>query len=160
MPIITIAGQVIDYPDDGSSPDWAPAVIQFSQIVATTLNSLLGAFDIPNQSFTIDSYNPGTNIPIPGFFFSPTAVRGGVVEYSVYRNTTTTTVVETGELLLAYNQNGTPGSLWEMTQTKAGNADITFTMLDSGQMEFTTTVLGGLSHNGVISFVGKALLRS
>jgi hypothetical protein len=158
MPLIVINGQPIQFPDDGASPDWAPAIIQFAEAVEAVLNSVAGTFDVPNQTFDISSYNPGTNINIPALNFPIADVQAANVTYSVYRNTSLNTAEETGTMYINYNPNGTPGSLWELSIDKEGNGDITFNILDSGQMQFTTTTLTGLNHTGSIAFSARSLL--
>lgn len=163
MPTITISGQVIDFPDTAQSPDWSPAVIQFAEAVANLLNSISGPFDIPSQAFNIDAYNPGSNVSIPGFAFPTANVRAAFIRYSVYRNTTgsgATTASEAGTMIIVYNPNGMVGNKWEVIRNYAGIAGISFTVLDTGQVQFTTTTMTGVSHTGQINFVAQSLLQS
>jgi hypothetical protein len=160
MPIITIGSQVINFPNSSASPDWSPAIIQFAKAVSQILNTVSGAFDVPNQTFTIDIYNPGTNIDIPALAFPITQVRAASVNYSVFRQTSTTTAYETGIILAVYNPSNPPGSAWEFNIQRVGDAQITFNILDSGQVQFTTQTLTGINHVGKISFVASSLLKT
>lgn len=63
-------------------------------------------------------------------------------------------------MIVVYNPNGTPGSLWEMINAHEGNGSIVFNILDTGQIQYTTTSLAGTSHAGIISFSAQSLLQS
>ncbi len=159
MPTITIQGTVIDFPDSGTSPNWAPAVIQFAQSVELALSSVVGSFDIPPQTQSIDSSNPASNVDITALTFPVSDVRGAFIRYDVIRETSSTTGVETGLIILSYNPDGAVSSKWEITREYAGSgADITFSVTDAGQVQYTTETLPGTGHTGTISFVAQALL--
>lgn len=159
MPLITILGTVINFPDSGSAPQWSQAVIQFATLVSQAINSVIGSFDVPPQSLTIDGNNPGTNVSIPNLTFSTLSVRAAFIRYSVYRNTSLSTAVEQGTILIAYNPTNPSGNLWEINQDKIGNAHITFSVTDTGEVEFSTTAISGTSHNGVIFYTAQSMLQ-
>ena len=75
----------------------------------------------------------------------------------MYRNTSSTTVTETGNLLLTYNEANTVGSKWQLSRDFVGNANVSITITDAGQIQITTTALSGTGYNGFISFSGRAL---
>lgn len=160
MPTITIKGTPINFPDSGTSPNWAPAVIQFAQAVADALSLLVGTADVTPQNFTIDSFNPVTNQDLPNLQFSTSIVRAAFIRYSVYRNTSTTTVAESGIMIIVYNPANPTNNKWELIRDFTGDAQIDFNITDTGQVQFTTQTLGGLSHNGKIAFAAQALLQS
>lgn len=155
MPTITISGTVIDFPDSSESPNWAEAVILFAQTVADALQGVVGSFDVSPQSFVIDSYNPGTDITLPQLTFSTTDVRAAFISYAVHRTTDTPAELdETGMLWVVYNnQNG----VWDISREKAGNASITFSITNAGQVQFSTTAMAGSDHTGFITYSAKAL---
>lgn len=157
MPSITIGGTVIDFPDTGASPDWSPAIIQFAQAVELALAGLVGPYDVGPQSFNIDAYNPGTNISIPFLTFSTSEVRGAFIRYTVYRNTSTTTLSEIGNILIIYNPTNPTSNKWEISrETVSGSAQISFSITDTGQIQFTTQTLSGIDHNGLIRASAQA----
>lgn len=157
--IITISGTPINFPSSGESPNWAPAVIQFAQLVAQALSGLIGPFDVAPQTLDISGNNPGTNVSIPNLAFSTVSVRAAFIRYAVYRNTTSTTVVEQGNILVAYNPTNPTGNLWEINQDKIGDAQISFSITDTGQVEFTTSTLAGSNHVGSIFYSAQAMLQ-
>lgn len=160
MPTITIGNTVINFPDSGSDPNWAPALIDFAEAVQNSLNGVVGPADVAPQTFNINAYNPGTNITIPGLSFSTSLVRGVFIKYSVYRTTSSANAAETGFLTAIYNPNKPSTQQWEVSRQFAGDGQITFSMTDTGIAQFTTTALAGLSHTGILSYSATALLQS
>lgn len=159
MPTLNIAGAIIDFPDDGASPDWAPAVILFAQAVASALNATIGPYDVPPQIQVIDAYN-GSGTTINNLSFSTSVVRAAFIRYSVYRNTSTTTLAEAGTMIAVYNPNATAGSLWNLIRSYDGESETQFTMSDTGQVSFTNTAITGLNYNATISYSANALTQS
>lgn len=163
MPTITIQGTVIEIPDSAQSPNWAPPIIEAFQAIADALSSVVGEFDIPPKIMDIDAYNPGININITdgstSLAFPTSDVRGAFVRYSVFRTTSTDTAYETGELMVVYNPNGPNGNKWEVAREYVGDGLITFYMTDTGQIQFTTTAMGGINHEGRLTFLAQAVLQ-
>lgn len=157
---ITIGGTVIDFPSSAQSPNWAPGIIQFAQAVESALSTVVGPADIPAQTLNIDSYNPGTDVIIPNLSFSTTSVLSANIRYSVIRTTSMTTVAEAGNISIVYNSTNPVNSKWEIERDYVGNASISFTITDAGQVKFSTTTLSGSSHTGTISYAATALLAS
>lgn len=156
MPTITIQGTVIDFPSEGTSPSWAGAVVQFAQAVEAALNFTVGPFDVANQIMDIDAYNPGTGVDISSLAFPVADVRGFTAVITVYRNTSSVTATQQTTIQAVYNAANSVGNKWEASQVSVGDASITFNVDDDGQITFTTTTLAGTSHNGFLSYYGKA----
>lgn len=160
MPTIVISGQIIEFPDSAQSPNWAPPVIEFAQAVEGVLEAVAGPFDVPPNTLVIDSYNPGTNIDLPALVFPATDVRSAFIRYAVFRTTSSTTVYETGNIIVVYNPAGSIGQKWEISRDAVGDGQITFNITDTGQVQFTTATLGGINHTGLITYTAQALLNS
>lgn len=160
MPEITIQGTVIDFPDSSESPNWAEAMIQYAQAVEDALATVVGAFDVAPQALIIDAYNPGTNIDISSLSFPTSTVRSAFIRYAVFRSTSTTSVYESGEILIVYNPNGPVNNKWEIGQRKLGDGKISFSVTDAGQMRFSTTAISGSNHTGKLTFVAQSILQS
>jgi hypothetical protein len=160
IPIITIQNTVIDFPDSGNSPNWAPAVIAFAVATQNALSGIVGPADVPPQTFALDTFNPGTSVNIPNLTFSTAIVRSAFIRYSVFRTTSTTTLSEAGTLTITYNPSNPTGSLWETSRVAVGNAQITFYVTDAGQVQFTTAMLGGLNHTGSLEYSASAALQA
>lgn len=154
MPIITINGTPINVPNTAQSPDWSEGIIQAFQAIEAALAAVIGTYDVPPQTFTIDAYNPGTDVDIPALSFPTDAVRAVFVRYMVYRATDSTEVDEQGELNALYN---TDSGTWDFSRRYTGDAQITFSISNDGQVSFTTTSIAGSNHNGFITFTAQAL---
>ncbi len=159
MPDITIQGSLVDFPNSAAEPNWAEAVIQFAELTATALSGLVGAGDVSPQIYTMVA-DTNSDVDLPSLQFATSVVRAATINYSVYRTTNTGNAAESGMLQLIYNPNNAPTQKWEFTQQKVGEGDITFTVLDTGQVQFSSTALGGSDHVGKITYYAKALLQS
>jgi hypothetical protein len=157
MPQITIQGTVIDYPDSAESPNWAPALIQFAQAVEDALTGVVGDFDISPQTFTIDTATTGSAINVPNLAFSTDQVRGSFIRYTVYRTTSTTTVAESGNMEVVYNDDASIGSKWSLSREANGDGQVAFTITDTGQVQVNITALGGINHTGQINYTAQAI---
>lgn len=165
MPNITIQNTTIAFPDSGTSPNWAAAVIQFAQAVASALTVSVGNFDIAPQNYAIDAYNAVSNQPIPALQFPTSQVRAAIVRYSVYRTSSTQVAYESGLMLAVYNSSG---ATWELTREYVGDGKIAFNITNTGQFQFSTNAtngttaasLTGINHAGKIIFAAQALLQS
>ena len=156
---ITINGTTIQFPASGQSPNYAPAIIEFAQLVEAALNSFVGPFDIPPQVFVMTS-NANTNVNLPNLAFPTSVVRGAIISYSVYRQTDSLVITETGEIVVDYNQTNPVGNKWEINKDFVGDAQTTFNITDVGQMQFSTSLMTGINFVGSISYQAKAILTS
>jgi hypothetical protein len=154
---ITISGTTVNFPSSGDSPNWSPAVIQFAQLVAAALEFTVGAFDIPPQTFDITA-DVNTNVALPNLSFPTTQVNGAIIAFSVIRVSSTTTVTETGNMVINYNPTFPTNQKWEISVDYVGNADITFSVTDVGQVQFSTTSLPGSFVSASITYQAKAIL--
>lgn len=161
MPIITIGGTPIDFPNTGTSPVWSEAVIEFAQAVEEALSGLVSTGDVAKQNFVLNaSHNPGMDITLTGLSFSTAVVRAGFIRYTVFRQTTTNSVYEAGEMTVVYNPNNSVGQKWELQRESVGDAQITFAIDDAGQFSFSTTAIPGATHTGQIGFVAQSLSQT
>lgn len=168
MPRIIIKGTTIDLPNSGSSPNWAPAIIEAFQAIADAVNIFAGTFDVAPQTKNIDIFNSSSNIDIDNLVFPPTDVRAVTVFYTVYRKTDETTLgsgdgqelAETGTLEMVYNESRPATQKWEVGRMGEGDALIVFNVTDLGQVQFSTTPLTGINHSGIISYRALAILNS
>lgn len=158
---IVINGTIIQFPSSGQAPNYASALIQFAQAVAAALNLVVGPFDVPPQTFVMTS-NANTNVILPNLTFPPSNVQGAIISYSVFRQTTgsgATTASETGQLIVNYNPTFPTNEKWSITREYVGNAFVTFSISDVGQLEFSSSLLPGLDHTGTIVYQATAILN-
>lgn len=159
MPVINIQGSIINFPDSAQSPNWAPPIIQFAEAVAQALSTIVGPYDVSPQIYTMVS-NVNTNVALPSLTFSTTFVRGAIITYTVYRNTTgigAQTLAEVGTLEIVYNPNGPTNNKWEISDEHTGMSGVTFSVTDQGQVQFSSTDITGLDYTGFIGYTAKAL---
>jgi len=158
MPIITILGTPVEFPNTGSSPNWAPSVIQFAELVELALQSAVGDFDVPPQVLTLQN-NVNSNLDIPNLNFSTQEVRSANITYSVYRETDTSTSWSEGELNVMYNDD--LGDWAVQREENVGNitTEVTFNITSTGQLQISTTVLSGTGYTGKIGYYAKALKK-
>jgi len=157
--VITIQGTVIQFPTSGEPQNWSQPVIDFAVAVQDALDGVVGPADISPQTFSINTFNPGTSVNIPNLTFSTAVVQSAFIRYSVLRSTSLGTVAELGTLNITYNPSNPTGNKWETGQTANGNASISFYVTDIGQVQFTTTTLAGTNHMGTIWYAAQATIQ-
>ncbi len=158
---LTFGSTIVDVPVSADSPNWAPAVTQAFEAISETLATVAGPFDVPAQSQSIDSSNPGTpNTDIAALTFPISNVRAVSIPYAIYRTTSSVTAYETGTIIAIYSAANSIGNKWEISQDLIGDGKIAFNITDLGQVQFTATTLAGTGHVGKIIFSAKAILQS
>lgn len=158
MPNLTIQGTTISFPDSGSSPNNAPAQVQFAELVTEALSAAVGTYDIAPQSYTLTA-DVNSNIDLTNLSFPTTAVRSAIISYNIERVTNSATQNETGTLSLVYN-----GTAWDVTRESTGKVlnvsnvpYVTFSVSNLGQVSFSSIALGGTFTSGKITYSAKAL---
>lgn len=165
MPQITIKGTVINIPDSGASPNWSPAIIEAFQAIADAVNAVTATFDVAPQVQNIDANNSSTNVEINNLNFPSSDVRAATVYYSVYRTTEDSgppdgeEVTEAGSIQINFNDSYPVTQKWEIIREYEGDASITFSVTDLGQLQFSTTALDGINHTGILSYRAIAVLN-
>lgn len=157
---VTIGGQNIAFPTSGEPENWAKPVSDFAEAVAETLSQFAGPYDVPPNNLIIDAYNPGTNIDLPALNFPPSAVRSAFIRYTVFRETSLETAYEVGTIDIVYNPNGPVNNKWEYAREFVGDGKVTITILDSGQVQFTTDTMSGINHTGKFSYLAQAVTQT
>jgi hypothetical protein len=101
------------------------------------------------QSFAIAN-NQSSPANITGFQITGGSIRSVEVSYSVYRNTSTTELLERGTILLGYKP---VAGTWSIANTFAfDDAGITFTVTAGGQVQYTSTNMSGTGYTGNIKY--------
>lgn len=153
---LTVNNNVFPYPDPGDSPGWGPAASDWAEEVTNVLSTLLGSDDITETSFNI-SNNVTTFTDITGLQFNTGSVRSAVVTYSLYRTSSTTEEVESGEMFVAYKNTA---ASWTLSQNQNGNANVLFDITSAGQIQYKSSNYSGISYSGVMKFIAKSLHQS
>lgn len=162
MPTIVINGVPIEYPNTGASPINSEPQIQFAQAVEAALSGLISTGDVSKQNFTLNaSQNVATGVTLTGLSFSTSVVRAAFIRYAVFREVTQpNTGYEAGEITVIYNPSNPTNQKWELQQDRVGDASISFSIDDNGQLYFSTTSIGTGTHSGKIAFVAQSLAQS
>lgn len=160
MPDVTIQGTVIEFPNSGSAPNYAPPLIQFAEAVEDALSGVVGTYDVSARSFTIDSVPNATATDVPSLAFPTSEVRGAYVKYTIYRTTNSADAAETGTLMLIYNPNNSSNEKWEVVREAVGDGQVTFSCTDTGQVQVTLTALSGTGHTGKLNYSAQAIQQS
>ena len=129
------------FPEQGQEPPWGEDVVDWAEAVTDALSGVSSTGDILTTSVSLsDNVSSVTNIVC--FSFDSATLQGAIAEYSVYRTDGTTGYVETGHMFFSYNAKATT---WYLAQTGVGVGDtgITFSVTTSGQVQYTSTSLGG-----------------
>lgn len=157
IPII-IGGTVIQFPVSGSSPNWAPALVEFAQAVEETLQAAVGDFDIPPQVFPLQNV-VNTNLALPNLSFSPAEVRSATITFNVYRSTLSNVSFASGTITVMYNDDA--GDWAFQREDDVGNVtdEVLFDITSTGQVRITTTALAGTDYSGRVGYYAKALKR-
>lgn len=160
MPKITIQGTIIDFPNSGSDPNWAPAVIQFAQAVEAAIQGFAGAFDVAPQSYTMTANLNASPVDLTNLTFPPSDVRAVFIKYTVFRSTDSTSAYEGGDIIATYSAANPTNNKWDVIQRKNGDAKVSISFSDSGQVQFTSEALSGINHSGKFTYTATALSQT
>jgi hypothetical protein len=152
---LTVSGSAYQYPENRDAAGWGEEATAWAQAVTSALTNVSGTGDIPQTSFSLE--NSGGPLPITDFAFDPLQVRAAICEYAIYRKTDTAgdERIEVGTIHLGYK---TVADTWEITVSGAGNAGVTLSITDAGQVEYTVSEpLDGANYSGAIKFRARAL---
>lgn len=157
---LTIAGTTFNYPTSGEDPNWSEDATACIVAIVEALNTLLAPGDILQTSFAIDN-NIAVSTNINGLLFDSATVRAANVSYSVYRTSTSQPGgnAETGTIYLIFDDSAASGQKWKLTQAVDGNAGVSFSMGDNGQMQYLSTDIGDTGYSGTIRFAAKTLSK-
>lgn len=159
---ITVGSQVIKFPLSGEAPNYAPAIVQFAEAVATQLQTLSSAYDV-SPRMQILSLDANTNLSINNATFPHASVRNFTFTYAISRKNASTTIVEEGVITGVYD--GTISS-WILQQDFSGDKDNSTGLpyhsfsMSGDQLQFSCSAMGGTydSTNSRISYFAKTTL--
>lgn len=119
-----------------------------------TANDILSiSSDTNNIPVTQATLSPGGDINAYEFT-DPTNDRHVLIEYGIYRVTTSTNASETGVLILAYNPTT---AAWQINNTSVGDASVTFSMSGANILVATAAVLAGTESTSLLTFKGRII---
>lgn len=155
----TVNGQVFEYPEAGDEPGWGSEATDWAEEVTDVLADLSGIDDILQTTFTVAN-NQSSAANVEGLVFNTGRVRSAAIPYTIYRisDSNPSGHAETGILRIVYDNDAGAGDKWQMSiGGLAGNAGVSFSILDSGQLQYTSTDIGSVGYSGTMLFSADAL---
>lgn len=107
-----------------------------------------------DTSFTIAN-NISSATSVTGLSFSGSTYRSFIIDYSIYRSTSTalSAVAQVGELRGVYN---TQSLTWYLSDNYSGqNSGVTFSITSGGQIQYTSTNISGTSYTGSLKYTTR-----
>ncbi len=163
MPIeLIVNGVPFEYPIPGDPPGWGQPATDWATEVTFVLNNLKGPNDILQTSFSSPSFANNQSLPadIVGLSFNTGQVRAAFIQYSVYRISTANPSghAEAGEMIAVYDNSAGSGSKWSLiVGPVSGSSGVTFSMTDTGQVQYTSTDINATGYSAVMKFKAIAL---
>lgn len=151
---LTVNGTTYNYPEPGESKGWGEDATAFAEGVTELLSDLKGPNDIVQTTFSLAN-NQTSPADITGLAFDITQVRSSVINYSIYRVTDSNELAESGQIFIVYKNNAATWSL--ARQFFNDDSGITFSITNTGQVQYTSTNVAGTNYSGIINFRASCL---
>jgi hypothetical protein len=146
-----------EYPTAGDEPGWGSDATNWAEAVTEVLSDLLGPNDLLETAFNVAN-NQLVASPVTGLVLNAASVRAAEISYSIYRQTSTNSLVESGKINVAYNNASPNPNKWEINQGNiVGDAGVIFTIDNAGQIQYTSTNVSGSLYTGTMKFRLKSL---
>lgn len=174
---ITISGTTIEFPSSAQAPNWAPALIEFAQLVESALIAVSGPFDVSPQTIPIVNNGIKTNIQV--LLFTSSLVKSVVIKYAFQRQMETSVgsgiynkQFETGTLNLVSDTSNPVSQGWKIQRDFIGNTTpvenpsgtisegLMFYVDNSGQVSYDASIMVGApgTYTGVLTITAQALI--
>jgi hypothetical protein len=153
---LLVNNSVYQYPVDNDSPGWGEEATGWAVAVTDVLGTLVGTGDILETVANITN-NQTSPADVVGLSFDPTTIRGSITQYSVYRVTSSSELVEVGQMYVSYKS---VAATWDLVIVGGQGANIVFSITPGGQVQYTTDNMGGTGYSGQMKFVAKALSQT
>lgn len=155
---LTVQGVTYRYPTSNNeqwgtdATDWAIAVSDALASVAVT-----GDLAPPTASQAVISDNQAVAANVTGLLFDSAVTRAAIVHYYIYRNDSSSELMEAGTLTLRYKN-----SAWTFSQEYQGDdTGVTLSIIsggaNDGQIQYTSDNMGGTPYTGVMKYRALAL---
>lgn len=155
---LVINNTTYNYPGTGEDPGWGDDATGWAEAVTGVLNTLLSSGDLLETTFNIAN-NISASTNVVGLSFDTATVRAAVIDYSIYRisSTNASGQSETGQLFIVYDNSASSGNQWLLSRETNGDAGVNFDITDSGQFTYTSNDIGATGYSGVMKFKAKTL---
>lgn len=156
---LIVNGTTFQYPDPGDEPGWGEDASDWAEAVTEVLDTLLGSNDILETSFTVAN-NTVSVTNVTGLLFNTSTVRSAVIEYSIYRrsNSTPSGKAEAGIMNMVFDNDASSGNKCLLAiGPSVGNAGVTFSVTDAGQIQYTSSDIGTAGYIGEFVFNARTI---
>lgn len=152
---VVIGSTTYNCPNQGQNPAWGNDLSDIIQALAAVANNVQGPGDILSTTFPVAN-NVVSASNITGLAFNSSVVQGAIVQYSIYRTSSTPSeVAETGVILLSYKP---VANTWIFSQTTNGFSGITFSITNAGQFQYTSSDIGSTGYSSNMVFNAKGFI--
>lgn len=149
---MTFASVPVRANGDRVTEDWFNTL----RTAGSALESMFGTGYISETQFTLANNQSETNLT--GMTVNGSSSRSAIIEYQVYRKTSTDERVETGTILMNYK---TIAATWGIDGgTSFGESGVTFTVATTGttgQVKVASDNMSGSAYIGYIRFKAKTI---
>jgi len=149
---LVVGNESFLYAEQNEPAGWGEDNSAWAEAVTNVLGTVSGPNDIATTTDVILN-NQSSPISITGLQFSTAVVRGFEVEFVVYRNTDSNTVMESGKMTGTYDGV----SDWYFNTERLGDAGVYFQITSGGQVQYYSDDTTGLNYSGVIKFRAKTI---
>lgn len=156
---LIVNGQVFGYPESGDEPGWGDSATDWAEEVTNVLGDLAGIDDILQTTFSIAN-NQSSAANVEGLIFNTGRVRSASIPYTIYRisDANPSGNSETGMISVVYDNDALSGEKWQLSVGDiTGLSGVYFSILDSGQIQYTSTDIGTLDYEGTMVFSADSL---
>jgi hypothetical protein len=153
--VLIVNNTPYNYPTSGDEPGWGGDATGWACGVTAVLNDLLGPNDILETAFNVAN-NQTVASNVTGLAFNAASARAAVINYSVFRRSDSNPSgkTESGEIYIVYDD----AVGWSIGQGNiVGNSEVIFTILSTGQIQYTSTDIGTSNYIGTMKFRAKTL---
>lgn len=151
--ILTVANEEFEFPLEGENPGYGSEITDWAEAVTGALSTVQKPNDILTRTELIAN-SQTSPVSIPGFSFSTAEVIAIECKYFIKRVTTgpNLTVTEVG-----FIEGYFDGTNWGISIRTTGDAGVLLSITPTGQIQYASSNLSGLTYEGTITFEAKVI---
>lgn len=146
---LIVNNNTYDYPTAGEPPGWGEDTTGWAVEVTNALASIGGYNTIFEAQMDIPA-SQAIATDVPTLIFNQSVVHSAEINYRCFRETTSTSLMETGIISIMYNP---ATATWLISQhiTVGGGTGISFSITPAGQVQYTAATLANYN-SGYLRF--------
>lgn len=154
--IVTIQGTDYTLNNQGDNPPFGEQQSELIRALVDVANASASGTDILPTSFTLTN-NTAVAANVTGLSFDTSQVRSAFINYSIYISTSLNEYSEAGQLFVTYKSTA---ATWELARFAVGDAFVTFTITNSGQVQYVSSNVSGTSYSGKLKFSARTFTQT